>query len=140
VRHWNPGRSGSDEQRSALARHLALSSRHTARPIALPLTRRTLAFGPLYFWYVLLATLDLLTTIVILELGGREANGIADAVLQHAGPGGLLVMKYASVMLVVCICEFLAERRPRSGRFVAVVAVALSALPVAVGWAQLAVH
>lgn len=111
-----------------------------AQAVALPITRRTLTYGHLYFWYILLATLDLVTTVIILNLGGREVNGIANAVLQAAGPAGLLVMKYASVMLVVCICEFVAERRPSAGRFVAFAAIALSALPVAVGWAQLAVH
>jgi len=108
--------------------------------IALPLHRRTLAFGQLYFWYILLATLDLVTTVIILNLGGREANAVANMVLQAAGPAGLLVLKYASVMLVVCICEFVAERRRNTGRFVALAAIALSAVPVIVGWAQLATH
>lgn len=111
-----------------------------AQAVALPLMKRTLSFGHLYFWYILLATLDLVTTVVILNLGGREANHVANMVLQASGPAGLLVMKYASVMLVVCICEFIAERRPGTGRFVAIAAIALSALPVAVGWAQLALH
>jgi hypothetical protein len=106
----------------------------------MPLARRTVTYGHLYFWYIVLATLDLVTTVVILNMGGSEANGIANAVLQASGPAGLLVMKYASVMLVVCICEYVAERRPGTGRFVALTAIVLSALPVAVGWAQLAMH
>lgn len=129
MKHWNQERVVTDEVQA-----------RGAAAIALPLTKRTLAFGHLYFWYILLATLDLVTTVIILNLGGREANGIANAVLQASGPGGLLVMKYASVMLVVCICEFVAERRPRTGRFVALAAIVLSAAPVLVGWAQLAMY
>ncbi|MBY0307597.1 MAG: DUF5658 family protein [Phycisphaerales bacterium] len=102
--------------------------------------RRSVAYGRLYFWYILLATLDLLTTVVILNMGGREVNTVANAVLQAAGPTGLLLLKYASVALVVCICEFIAARKPGLGRIVAVAAIALSAFPVAVGWAQLAAH
>lgn len=111
-----------------------------AQAVALPLVGRSIAYGRLYFWYILLATLDLVTTVIILNLGGREANAIANMVLQAAGPAGLLVLKYASVMVVVCICEFVALRKPGLGRFVAVTAIALSAFPVAVGWAQLAAH
>ena len=111
-----------------------------AQAIAQPLTNRSLAFGRLYFWYILFATLDLLTTVIILNLGGREANAVANFVLQSTGTAGLLVLKYASVMLVVCICEFIALRKPGLGRLVAQVAIALSVLPVAVGWAQLAAH
>lgn len=116
------------------------TSRTGAQAIALPLVGRSIAYGRLYFWYILLATLDLVTTVIILNLGGREANAIANMVLQAAGPAGLLVLKYASVMLVVCICEFVAIRKPGLGRFVVITAIALSALPVAVGWAQLAAH
>lgn len=129
MKHWNLERVSRDESQS-----------RGARAVALPLTRRTLTHGHLYFWYILLATLDLVTTVIILNLGGREANAVADFVLQHAGAGGLLVMKYASVMLVVCICEYVAERRPVAARFVALTAVALSAVPVVIGWAQLAMH
>lgn len=131
MKHWNQERVTTDER---------TSERRGAEAVALPITRRTLAFGHLYFWYIVLATLDLVTTVIILNLGGREANGIADLVLQAAGPGGLLVMKYASVMLVVCICEYVAERRPRTGRFVVLAAIVLSAFPVVVGWTQLALH
>jgi hypothetical protein len=102
--------------------------------------KRSIAYGRLYFWYILLATLDLVTTVIILNLGGREVNSIANAALQAAGPTGLLLLKYASVALVVCICEFIATRKPGLGRMVAIAAIALSAFPVAVGWAQLATH
>jgi len=132
VKHWN--------QEHAASADAAGAARRKARAVALPISRRTLTFGPLYFWYILLATLDLLTTVLILSMGGREANGIADMVLQAAGPVGLLIMKYATVALVVCICEFVAERRHAAGRFVALAAIVLSAVPVAAGWAQLALH
>lgn len=101
---------------------------------------RSIAYGRLYGWYILLATLDLVTTMVILSLGGREANPVANSVLQAAGPGGLLVLKYASVMLVVTICEFVHQHRPPLARLVVLIAVALSAFPVIVGLVQLAAH
>lgn len=140
MRHWNQERV----VKSLVRKHKEYEFQHTQSrgptAVAPPLVGRTIAYGRLYFWYILLATLDLVTTVVILNLGGREVNAIANMVLQAAGPAGLLVLKYASVMLVVCICEYVALRKPGLGRKVVIAAIALSALPVAVGWAQLAAH
>lgn len=120
--------------RTGSGAHVAVMS--PAAPATSPV-QRPIAFGRLYFWYILLATLDLVTTVIILNLGGREANAVANLVLQSAGTIGLLLLKYGSVMLVVCICEFIATRKPGLGRLVVIAAIVLSAFPVAVGWAQL---
>lgn len=100
--------------------------------------RRPVVFPDLYAWYVLLAALDILVTWTVLSIGGAEVNPIARALLELFDVAGLVFLKAASVVLVICVCEILARRSPGRARLLAGGAVVISAYPVAVGLSQLA--
>ncbi len=93
---------------------------------------------PLYPWILLVGLLDVFLTARILDMGGFEVNAIADRVLQAGGVPGLLVLKLASFLVVVAICEYIASRGDRRAVRLAEAGIALNALPVGVGAAQLA--
>ena len=97
-----------------------------------------LLYPRLYPWYAAMAMLDVLITGVTLEVGGYEANGLAARILELAGILGLLVFKLASVVLVIAICEVVGRRKEPTARRLAEWAVAITAIPVAVGLVQLA--
>lgn len=90
-----------------------------------------------YAWFVLLSALDIILTHAILshfaDFGGREVNTIADAVISRFGVWGAVVLKFATVILVVSVCEFVGRRRPRAGQRLSAVVVILACVPVA--WA-----
>ncbi len=93
-----------------------------------------------YVWYVFFAALDVMLTWVILHLGGHEINIVADRVIARWDLPGLAVFKFGLVAVVVCICEVVGRRRAGLGRTLATWAVALAAVPVAVGLIQLILH
>ena len=107
-------------------------------PIALPRGLRNRALYPdHYVWYVFAATLDIVVTYVIVwGLGGRELNRVAWSLVERFDHWGLIGLKFASVIVVVLICETVGRRNERWGRRLAVAAVVLSALPVGVGILQ----
>lgn len=93
-------------------------------------------YGSWYPWFVLLASLDVMLTWILLSLGGREANVVAERVIEAAGLPGAVGLKFASVTVVVLACEAVGRRADRAGRRLAATAVAVSTLPVLVGaWA-----
>lgn len=91
-----------------------------------------------YFWYILVGILDIVVTYVVLLLGGSEVNSIANQALHAFGHWGLVGIKFASIAVVVLICEFIGRRRGTIGRTLAITAVGISAAPPAIGLAQLA--
>jgi hypothetical protein len=102
---------------------------------------RSVAYPALYLAFIALSILDLICTTLILAMGGAELNGIAARALDLAGLHGLVVLKFASVVTVLLICESLAHRGGRAqavSRRVAEWAVAISAIPVTVALVQLA--
>ncbi len=107
-----------------------------ARP-SLGLSRgpsRGVLFTGLYSWYILAATLDVVLTHTILHhFGGSEVNRLADALIQRHGVAGMIGLKYSSIVLVVIICEYVGRRDTHLGQRLAMVAIAMSALPVGVG-------
>jgi hypothetical protein len=103
--------------------------------------RRPVLYPDQYTWYVLVSSLDLMmTNTVMTHFGAREMNTIADRAIQHFGFWGLIGLKFATVVLVVVICETVGRRRPLLGKRIAEWAVALSAIPVILAVAQLVVH
>jgi len=82
-------------------------------------------------WFVLAASLDLMFTWLILGLGGREVNLIADLVLFAHGFPGLILFKFALVLLVVICCEQIARQHMVKAKRVATLAVLISFVPVA---------
>lgn len=85
-----------------------------------------------YPWFVLVASLDIMLTWIILQMGGREANVIAARVIEAAGLPGMTAFKFASVIVVVGICEYIGRRRAETGRRLAGCAVCISCVPIAV--------
>ncbi len=92
---------------------------------------RRLRYPNAYAWFILLSTLDILLTGVLLHLGGREVNVVALTVLEHYHLVGLVVFKFATVLLSIGMCELIALRRPHLGRKIAVWAAVITAVPVA---------
>jgi hypothetical protein len=90
-----------------------------------------------YKWFVYISALDVILTWVILVLGGKEVNVLADSVIAHAGLKGILIYKFCLVILVVLICEIIGRRRFRLGRNLARLAIVITALPVILSVAQL---
>lgn len=92
---------------------------------------RGVLYPDLYCWYVLFATLDIIITTIVLEYYGMmEANAIAAGVIEQYGFIGLVPFKFATVALVLLICEYVGRVRPRTGLRVAQAAVALSCFPI----------
>ena len=93
-----------------------------------------------YAWYVFASALDIMVTVVVLvHLGAREVNTIAQASIDLFVTWGLIGLKFASVLVVVAICEFIGRRRKDLGRRLAGAAIALSLFPVGAAVAQVAV-
>jgi hypothetical protein len=100
--------------------------------------RRPVLYPNVYVWYVLLSALDIMLTWTILHLDGVELNLLADWVIHHGGLPGMVAYKFVLVLLVVAICEVVGRRRDRVGRRLSEWAVAITAVPVGVAFAQLA--
>jgi uncharacterized membrane protein len=99
--------------------------------------RRPVLYPDQYAWYVLASALDIMVTVsVLLHLGAREANLIAQRSIELFGTWGLIGLKFVSVALVVAICEYVGRRRPRAGRWLAIVAIFMSLFPVAAAIVQ----
>jgi hypothetical protein len=67
-------------------------------------------------------------------------NTIADAAIQRFGFWGLIGLKFATVVLVVAICEHIGRKRPATGKRIAEWAVAISAIPVVIAVVQVVMH
>lgn len=104
------------------------------------LLSRAVLYPNIYVWYVLVASLDIMLTWVILHFGGREMNVMADWIIRRAGLAGVAAFKFATVLLVVTICEIVGRVRPVTGRRVATWAIAITALPVVIALTQLSLH
>jgi len=88
----------------------------------------------LYVWYVFASSLDVLFTYaMVYKLGGIEINRIANALLMRFEHWGLIGLKYATVVVVVLVCEIIGRRHFRLGRRLAILAVIVAAFPVGYG-------
>jgi hypothetical protein len=104
--------------------------------------------GP-YVWFVFLSALDIILTYLILhpvlfssdltmsESRGFEANALADWIIRRWDVPGMVVFKFALVVLVVGICELIGRRKDETGRRLAEWAVAITAIPVVVALVQM---
>ncbi len=81
---------------------------------------------------LLLASLDVMLTHLILNLGGVEANPLAARVFDQAGTLGMSVYKFALIGLFVLIMEYVGTKQLVSGRRLATAGIAISSLPVVV--------
>ncbi len=79
---------------------------------------------------VLVSAADVLFTWAILSRGGEEVNPIARLVLDSWQLGGLVVYKYALIVLAIVLCETVGARREMLGRSVLHIGVLLTLVPV----------
>lgn len=102
-----------------------------------PAPRRGLRYPNHYAWYILAASLDVMvTTAIIHHFEGWEANHLANHLIERFGLWGLIGLKYATVVFVVLVCEYVGRINDRKGRALAVLAIVISALPVGLGLLQ----
>jgi uncharacterized membrane protein len=93
--------------------------------------RRPVLYPDRYAWYVLASSIDIMMTVTVLvHLGFGEVNTFARWSIDRFGTWGLIGLKFASVIVVVFICEFVGRRHPRLGGRIATLAIALSLFPV----------
>jgi len=102
------------------------------------LLSRKATLSTIYPWYLLVAAMDIMLTWLILLLGGTELNAVAVLALDKGGLNGLIVLKFATVLTVIAICEYIAWKNPATARRLGAAAVAISTFPVIVGIMELA--
>ena len=91
-----------------------------------------------YSWLVFVAALDAMLTYCVLRLGGREVNALANAVLQWAGWHGMVVYKFALIVLVIVLCEVIGRRDDRWGRRLGVIGIGITWVPIVLAFLLLA--
>lgn len=99
--------------------------------------REPVLFPRMYGFYVALATLDILLTAWILRLGGLEFNPVGAFAFEAGGITGATILKFATVVIFVLICERIGRDRAELGRTLAYIAVCISIVPVTVGSLEL---
>jgi hypothetical protein len=97
--------------------------------IVASLTRVSVLYPNAYVWFVFVSSMDVMLTWKILEREGTEINPIARWIIEQWGLPGAIVFKFSVMIFVIGICEFVG-RSGRSMRWLAGLAVAISALPV----------
>ena len=84
-----------------------------------------------YVWLVFVSVLDIMLTWAILRRNGSEVNPVAQLVLEAWGLWGAIGFKFALMLFVIIVCEYVGRQRPRVGVLLVRVAVTVSALPPA---------
>ncbi len=92
--------------------------------------REAVLYPDAYAWFVLFASMDIMLTVLILLMGGYEMNSVAAWVIRAFGLVGLVVYKFALVIVVVLVCELIGRVRHEVGRRVAVASIVLTLAPV----------
>jgi len=91
-----------------------------------------------YVWLVLVASLDVVLTMLVLNVWkGHEVNPIAAAVIEAMGFGWAIAFKYGLIILVIVICEIVGRRDDRVGLGLSILAVLLNVVPVVYTFALL---
>jgi hypothetical protein len=106
----------------------------------MPQTRSHVRYPNEYVWFVFVSALDLMLTWIVLHFGGREANGIANTILQRFGLVGFVVFKFGLVILVISLCEVIGRHNDRAARRIASFAVVVTCLPVILSLVLLLTH
>ena len=97
-----------------------------------------LRYARAYRWMVVLASLDIvLTWLILVCFGGQEVNQVAASVILHRGLLGVTVFKFCLIVFVIVMCEVIGRRRDATARRLSQWGVAIGAIPICVGMAQL---
>src|SRR5262245_22314701 len=102
--------------------------------------RREVLFPNGYVWFVLVSALDIMLTWVVLHLGGREANALAERVIFHFGLPGLVAYKFVLVIVVIAVCEIVGRRNREKARKLLSVGIMVTCMPVVLALALLKLH
>jgi hypothetical protein len=94
--------------------------------------RKQVRYPNLYVWLVLVAALDAMLTYVILYLGGREANPLANSVMSAWGFAGMVVYKFVLIALTIVLCEVIGRRDDTWGKLLGVIGIVLTCVPVGI--------
>ncbi len=92
-----------------------------------------------YVWFVLVSALDIMLTWCVLRIGGREVNPVAESVIDRFGLPGMVAFKFALVIFVIIMCEWMGRRSDRVGHKIAEWAVAITSIPVVLSFVILLV-
>jgi hypothetical protein len=90
-----------------------------------------------YVWFVFFSAMDVMMTWIVLWHGGREVNHWANTILQRWGLTGLVIFKFALVIVIILICEAVGHRHRAAGKKLATAAIAITCLPVALSFVLL---
>jgi hypothetical protein len=93
-----------------------------------------------YVWFVFVSTLDIMLTWIVLHLDGREANRVAETIIYRYGLPGLVIFKFALVIIVVLICEWVGRRRFETARLLLSAGIMITCLPVLLAIVLIAFH
>ncbi|MEM6392102.1 MAG: DUF5658 family protein [Planctomycetota bacterium] len=110
----------------------AVAADHTLR---LPFFYRPVCFPHAYTWIVFLSAMDVLFTKVVLALGGREVNPVAETVINGYGLPGTLLFKFTLVVGFLLICEYVGRQSESTGRFMSRTGLVIAAFPIV--WSSL---
>lgn len=86
-----------------------------------------LRYPGLYGGFVFVSSLDIILTWLVLQLGGREVNPLAAAVIAHWGLGGAIAFKFSLMLMVIVLCEVIGRNRDATARRLAWWSVGVSA-------------
>ncbi|MCA9282370.1 MAG: hypothetical protein H6812_03940 [Phycisphaeraceae bacterium] len=101
---------------------------------------RPILYPRIYPWYLLLASLDVMLTWVVLSMGGVELNTVAAWVIDRHDVTGMVMLKFATVLFVLCACERIGYEKDNVGRRLATFAVLINCVPVVMAVSQLGVY
>jgi len=104
------------------------------------LSAPAMRYPSMYCWLVLLSSMDIMLTWVILERGGTEVNPVARLVIDSWSLPGAILFKFSLTLFVIIVCEIAGRDRDRVGRGLALVAIAVSAIPVVYSMGLLLAH
>jgi len=93
---------------------------------------RAMRYPAPYTWLVFLASMDIMLTWIVLHGGGNEVNSLAAWVIRIAGLPGMVIYKFALVLVIIGVCEVIARRKEPTARKLAEWAVAITAVPVVI--------
>ncbi|MEM1211072.1 MAG: DUF5658 family protein [Planctomycetota bacterium] len=115
----------------------AQSQHHTAQPavadhsgFCLPFLHQPVRFPHAYTWIVFLSAMDVMLTKVVLAMGGREVNPIAETVINGFGLPGTLLFKFTLVIGFLLICEYVAQQSESTARFMSRTGLVIAAFPI----------
>ncbi len=104
------------------------------------MAKEPVLYPGLYPWFVLAAALDVMLTWIILgpPMGGVEVNPIAARVIDTGGITAATYFKFATVMVVMFLAEFIGRRNDLMGKRVLGLAVLCNVAVVVVSSTQIA--